>query len=87
MKKLVTPIVNRNGSSCKGLVTENMDVVRKLLDLKEAINSIMPHGRDYQIEGLLTEARSAMLERYSAINVMIAEFEAHTIEIFKQEEN
>lgn len=87
MKNLVTPIVNRNGSSYKGLVAENKDLVYKLREVREAINSIMPHGRDYQTQSLLSEAQEAMLERYFAINVMIAEFEAHTIEIFKQEEN
>ena len=71
MKDLIPPQININGTSRDALFREQVEVLRALEKVRQAMAEAMPHGRDYQFNpGEYAPARDAWMERLQMIYAM-----------------
>jgi len=81
-KNLVPPQININGTSRRELVQQQLDVLRTLRALQQAMVDAMPNGRDYQIRpSEAPAARAAWMDRIAIIYEMTQEIEKHAMAI------
>lgn len=84
---LVPPEVNLNGTSIDELLDQQMQVIKDLDALMEAMAQASPHGRDYQTSGgdkLYAIARAAWLHRRLLLETLRKEIEAYAMAIADQ---
>ena len=82
MKPLALPQVNLNGTSREALVNQQVDVLRVLVKLTDAMSEAAPNGRDYQLRPAeFAPAREAWHERMKLVADLHKEIEAHAMAI------
>ena len=80
MKSLIQPQINLNGTSKNQLLEQQVEVLEHFRRLLGAMVGATPHGRDYQLRPEEYQfARDAWLERYTALDAMYREIEAHAL--------
>ena len=81
------PKVNINGSSCRELVNQRLEVLRLLDSTAVALAKIAPHGRDYQLNDVQDFGNDRITHslRMKAIGDLYKAIEAEAFFIQNQE--
>ena len=80
---MITPIVNSNGSTKNALMADRKACMTALRAAQDALNTLLPHGRDYQTAepGRYAKAREQHAVLMDKLAAVFDEVHAHTVNL------